>query len=292
MREHVSVIGLGPMGQAMVGALLAAGHPTTVWNRTPARAQDVVAAGAVLAPTVADALDAGELVIVSLTDYQAMCDVLGPAEAALRGRTVVNLSSDSPERTRAAAAWLAERGAELVAGGIMVPAPLVGAAAAFAFYSGPRPAFDAHEKALRVIARPDYRGTDPALAQLYYQALLEIFLTFLGGFAHAAALMAAAGVDAATFLPYAARFTETLPNYLTAAARNFDTGTHPGEQATAIMMGATADHVVAASVEAGVDPTLPQAVQALYQRTIAEGRGQESWTAMFEVMRGLAPAPV
>jgi 3-hydroxyisobutyrate dehydrogenase-like beta-hydroxyacid dehydrogenase len=285
MREHVSVIGLGPMGQAMVGALLAAGHPTTVWNRTAARAQEVVAAGAVLAPTVADALDAGELVVLSLTDYQAMYDVLGRAEAALRGRTVVNLSSDSPERTRAAAGWLAERGAELVAGGIMVPAPLVGSAAAFAFYSGSRPAFDAHEEALRVIARPDYRGTDPALAQLYYQALLEIFLTFLGGFAHAAALMAAAGVDAATFLPYATQFAETLPTYLATPAASFDTGTHPGDQASATMMGATADHVVAASIEAGVDPTLPQAVQALYQRTIAAGHGQESWSAMFEVIK-------
>ena len=30
----VTVIGLGPMGQAMVRTLLAGGHPVTVWNRT------------------------------------------------------------------------------------------------------------------------------------------------------------------------------------------------------------------------------------------------------------------
>ncbi|MFD4375859.1 NAD(P)-binding domain-containing protein, partial [Streptomyces sp. NPDC058527] len=34
----VTVIGLGSMGSALAAAFLAAGHPTTVWNRTPERA--------------------------------------------------------------------------------------------------------------------------------------------------------------------------------------------------------------------------------------------------------------
>jgi 3-hydroxyisobutyrate dehydrogenase-like beta-hydroxyacid dehydrogenase len=84
----VTLIGLGPMGQAMVQSLLAAGHPVTVWNRTPARAEPLVAEGAVLATTPAAAVAANELVILSLTDYQAMYDILGPASDALRGRVV------------------------------------------------------------------------------------------------------------------------------------------------------------------------------------------------------------
>lgn len=285
MREPATVIGLGPMGQAMATSLLAAGHPTTVWNRTAARAGAVVAAGAVLAATPADAVAASELIIVSLTDYRAMHDILEQAQDELAGRVVVNLSSDTPGRTRQAAAWLAERGAELVAGGIMVPAPLVGTEQATAFYSGSAAAFDAHEPALRVIARPDFRGTDHALAQLYYQALLEIFLTYLAAYAHATALLGAAGVDAATFQPYAARFSDTLSYYLEGTARDFDSGSYPGDQATTAMMGATADHIVGASDELGVDPTLPAAVQALYRRSVAAGHGEDGWTAMFEVIK-------
>ena len=41
----VTVIGLGPMGQAMTRTLLTAGHPVTVWNRTAGRADGVVADG-------------------------------------------------------------------------------------------------------------------------------------------------------------------------------------------------------------------------------------------------------
>jgi 3-hydroxyisobutyrate dehydrogenase-like beta-hydroxyacid dehydrogenase len=45
----VTVIGLGLMGRALATAFLRAGHPTTVWNRTPAKAEQLVAQGAKLA---------------------------------------------------------------------------------------------------------------------------------------------------------------------------------------------------------------------------------------------------
>ena len=137
MNAPVTLIGLGPMGQAMVHTLLRAGHPVTVWNRTPSRADDVVAAGATLAATPADALAASELVILSLTDYQAMYDILGPATEALAGRTLVNLSSDSPDRTREGAVWAEKHGARFLTGGVMTPAPMVGTEAAYVYYSGP-----------------------------------------------------------------------------------------------------------------------------------------------------------
>lgn len=281
----VTVIGLGPMGQAMVRAFLANGHPTTVWNRTASRADDLVAEGAFRAATVADAVATNELIILSLTDYQAMYDILGSTGDAIKGRVIVNLSSDTPNRTREAAAWLAERDAELVVGGIMVPAELVGKDAAYVFYSGSRTAFEAHQPTLRVIGRPDYRGEDHALAQLYYQAQLDIFLTSLSAFLHATALVGVAGVSAETFMPYATDLFDTMSSYLTDAAREIDEGRYPGDLASVTMMGATADHIVGASTEAGIEIVLPSAVKAQYDRAIAAGHGADSWTSLIEVIK-------
>ena len=122
----VTVIGLGPMGQAMVRLLMKGGHPVTVWNRTAARADALVAEGATRADSPAGAVAAADLVVLSLTDYQAMDDILGPVGDTggdrLAGKVLVNLSSDTPDRTRAAATWAAERGARLLTGGVMVPA--------------------------------------------------------------------------------------------------------------------------------------------------------------------------
>ncbi|MGW5069171.1 NAD(P)-binding domain-containing protein, partial [Streptomyces cyaneofuscatus] len=97
-KKSVTVIGLGPMGRAMVTTFLDSGHPVTVWNRTRSRADDLVAKGAVLADDPAGAVAAGEIVVLSLTDYDAMYAVLGPATGALAGKTLVNLSSDTPDK--------------------------------------------------------------------------------------------------------------------------------------------------------------------------------------------------
>ena len=54
MTEHktpVTVIGLGAMGSALASALVRAGHPTTVWNRTPRAVE-----GAKVASSVAEAV--------------------------------------------------------------------------------------------------------------------------------------------------------------------------------------------------------------------------------------------
>ncbi|MFE4721824.1 NAD(P)-dependent oxidoreductase, partial [Streptomyces sp. NPDC056728] len=164
----VTVIGLGPMGQAMTRTLLTAGHPVTVWNRTASRADGVVTAGARLASAPGEAVEASDLVILSLTDYQAMYDVLGSATESLAGRTLVNLSSDTPDRTREAATWAAGHDATFLTGGVMVPAPMVGTEAAYVYYSGRGEAMESHLATLTPLGTPKHLGEDPGLAQMMY----------------------------------------------------------------------------------------------------------------------------
>ena len=93
----VAVLGLGPMGAALARALLDAGHPTTVWNRSPERAAPLAADGASVAADPAAAVRTAELVMVCLRDHPAAREVLGTVPPdAFDGRTVVHLSSSTP----------------------------------------------------------------------------------------------------------------------------------------------------------------------------------------------------
>jgi 3-hydroxyisobutyrate dehydrogenase-like beta-hydroxyacid dehydrogenase len=267
------------MGQAMVRALVKAGHEVTVWNRTPSKAEGL---GATVAPTVADALAASDVVFLSLTDYQVMFDLLDGQ--ALDGKTIINLSSDTPATTRRAADWVAQQGATLIVGGVMVPEELVATESAYVFYSGPESVVRQYESTLAVIGRVDFVGEDPALAQLFYQAQLDIYLTSLAAYLHATALIGSAGVAPGKYLPYASEIFDNLSYYLPEAAENIARRQHPGERANIVMMGATADHIVGASTEAKLDLALPQAVKSLYDRAIAAGRGGETWTTLYEVI--------
>ncbi|MEU4764790.1 NAD(P)-binding domain-containing protein [Actinosynnema sp. NPDC023794] len=283
-KTPLTLIGLGPMGQAMVTRFLDAGHPTTVWNRTPSRADAVVAKGAVRAATAADAVAANRLLILSLTDYAAMYEILDGVDLA--GRVVVNLSSETPDKTLKAAAWLAERGAELLVGGVMSNAEMVGDPAVYVFYSGPREVFDRHADTLAVLGRPDYMGEDHTLAQLLYQAQLDVFLTSMTAMLHGIALAKSAGVTAERFAPYLTDNVSTLTMYVAEMAKHVDSGEHPGDLANTAMMGATAAHVLGASEAAGIDAELPRAVKALYDRAIEAGHGKDSFTALINVIRG------
>lgn len=107
----VSVLGLGPMGMPIARTLLAAGMPTTVWNRTAATAQPLAGEGAVLAGSVAEA--ASDVVLSVLPDVPQLRDVLDDAalsafEAA--GAVLVVTSTTGAERVRSLAADLAPRG--------------------------------------------------------------------------------------------------------------------------------------------------------------------------------------
>ncbi|HEX5598299.1 MAG TPA: NAD(P)-dependent oxidoreductase [Micromonosporaceae bacterium] len=97
---RVAWIGLGAMGSRMARRLLDAGHEVSVWNRTPARAEPLVAAGARVAATPADAVGDAEAVLLMLSDPQAIRAVAEGPEGIAAGvrpdTIVIDMSTVGP----------------------------------------------------------------------------------------------------------------------------------------------------------------------------------------------------
>ncbi|MFB6550732.1 NAD(P)-dependent oxidoreductase [Streptomyces sp. NPDC056405] len=280
----VTVIGLGPMGQATAAAYLDRGYEVTLWNRTAARAEALVARGARLADSVEEALRANELVVLSLTDYDAVYAILEQAPQALTGRTVANLTSDTPAKAREAAVWLAERGAVHITGGVQTPPPGIGSADAATYYSGPADAVARHRAALEVLTGIEYLGDDPGLAALYYQIGIDMFWTGLVGYLHGQALAVANGISAEEFLERAVKsmdFTYFLEFY----APRIDAGNHEGDVDNLRMAVASLTHVLHTAEDSGVDVSVPAAVLDLFRRGVAAGRERDSLTSLVEVLK-------
>jgi len=72
---RVAVLGLGTMGAGMARSLLRAGLPVDVWNRTPERAADLAASGAVAHADPAGAVAGAGVVITMLADAAAVRSV-------------------------------------------------------------------------------------------------------------------------------------------------------------------------------------------------------------------------
>jgi 3-hydroxyisobutyrate dehydrogenase len=75
-QRRVAVIGLGIMGSAMARNLVAAGFPTTVWNRSPSAAAPLAELGATAAEGPEDAVREADVVITMLPDGAAVTEVM------------------------------------------------------------------------------------------------------------------------------------------------------------------------------------------------------------------------
>ncbi|MDA5110057.1 NAD(P)-dependent oxidoreductase [Brevibacillus thermoruber] len=97
-------IGLGNMGIPMAGNLLAAGYEVKVWNRTPNKAEPLLARGAALAGSLAELAAECDIVFTMVSDDEAVKAVYTGPEGLLtsgaRGTLAVDMSTVSPETSR------------------------------------------------------------------------------------------------------------------------------------------------------------------------------------------------
>jgi 3-hydroxyisobutyrate dehydrogenase len=118
MSERVGFIGLGIMGRGMAHNLLKAGFEVRVWNRTAARMDALVEAGAAAASSPADVAAGADIIFICVSDTPDVEAVVlgenGVIHAARPGSLVIDTSTISPQAERAIAAWLAEKDVHLL----------------------------------------------------------------------------------------------------------------------------------------------------------------------------------
>lgn len=102
----------------MAANLLKAGHAVTVWNRTAAKAERLVEAGARLAAGPAEVADVADVVMICVSDTPDVeAVVTGPdgiLDGLAAGELIVDHSTISPSATRELAETVAAKGAHWV----------------------------------------------------------------------------------------------------------------------------------------------------------------------------------
>jgi 2-hydroxy-3-oxopropionate reductase len=95
----IGFVGLGLMGKPMALNLLKAGFKLRVWNRTPEKALDVVAAGAVLSSSLSEVANGSSTIITMLEAGAAVTEVIfagGLANSSTSGTLFIDMSSIVP----------------------------------------------------------------------------------------------------------------------------------------------------------------------------------------------------
>jgi 3-hydroxyisobutyrate dehydrogenase-like beta-hydroxyacid dehydrogenase len=115
---NLGFVGLGVMGGEMVNRLLERGHRVTGYNRTRAKAQRLIDRGMRWADSPRAVTEAAEFTFSMVTNSAALAAVTDGPDGIIAGlsagQLLIDMSTVSPEASRALATRVREKGADMV----------------------------------------------------------------------------------------------------------------------------------------------------------------------------------
>ena len=280
MNQRVSVVGLGRMGSALANTLLDGHYKVTVWNRTAAKAEPLVEAGATLAASVNEAIDGSEIIVVCLGNYDDTNQLFSGC-ADLTGKTLIQLTSGTTKEAETMQGWAEGKNALYLDGVIIAYPSGIGNDETLLVVGGGEEAWRNGEHPIMCLGGSSmYVGASLGATIALEEALVTPLLMATMGTIHGAHILEQAGLDVglyAKMLPAVAQIlTDSLHRPAAAIAANDFTDTEAS-------IGAWV---------AGWYPELPpgatdllKPIGELLNQAVAAGFGDEGIAAAIKVLR-------
>ncbi|MCV3736459.1 NAD(P)-dependent oxidoreductase [Rhizobium sp. TRM96647] len=196
----LAFVGLGVMGREMAGHLIAAGYRVRIFDISPEAVGSLSKSGGIASTSVAEAVADAEITISMLPNTPQVEDVVyrdGVLAHMPSGGIFIDMSTISPEATRAMAASLAEKSISMLDG--PVSGGPVGArnAALSIMVGGERSAFERAEAVLKVMGTTITHVGAPGAGQTVKLCNQLVCAVNIQAICEALALGRASGVDLA-----------------------------------------------------------------------------------------------
>jgi 3-hydroxyisobutyrate dehydrogenase-like beta-hydroxyacid dehydrogenase len=276
----VGFIGLGIMGAAIAPNLVTAGHEVTVWNRSPEKADPLVAKGAIRATTPAKA-SAGDAVFTMLSDDAAVEGVAGDILNNLPvGGVHISLSTISVALADKLTEAHAARGQHFVAAPVFGRPPVAAEGKLLIAAAGKPEAIEKAMPLLEVIGQKiEVFGDKPSTANLVKLAGNFLIVSLTETLGEAMALVDTGGASKAQFLDFLTSTLFNAPIYKNYGAMIVNETFDPAGFGAAL---AAKDMRLAGEAAGALGVSLPlnDLLRARLQRLIDGGEGHLDLTAL------------
>ena len=282
----VSVIGLGAMGSGIARSLIEGGCTVSVWNRSRAKVDDLVAVGAIGCNEPREALDANTLVIVCVSDYAVWRHIIQEHSLAshFEDTCIIQLTTGTIDDVQTHASLIHNNGGRLVEGAVMCYPRNLGTDEAALLLSG---APNVVEECTPILSILDENwkslGEDINQPSVLSRSLMSGLTGALMGLVNGAAICRAGGVSLDVFM----KFNEGTNSILLAEQKRLieairDGRTEENEASIkAWREGNQALNSVAASL--GTNLTLQNSIQAVFQEGKRRGLDEHDLSALVDV---------
>jgi 3-hydroxyisobutyrate dehydrogenase-like beta-hydroxyacid dehydrogenase len=286
MDVRISMIGLGRMGSALARGFLRCGATVTVWNRDPAKAEALRGEGAIVARSLAEALQASDLIAVSVLDTAASHALLFSPESAplLRGKAILDFTTSTPAVAREAMQHATETGAQYLDGALMCYPSGVGTPDATILFSGAKTVFDRYEPQLKALGNAMFLGDKVGAAATLDLALLDFYYGATAAMLHGVAMCESENFPLEIYAKALAGFAPIVAQTAELATTMVPARRYAGSEATNDIHAAALALIVRAAKDAKLDP-FPERIMGYFKSALAKGHGPDEIVALVETMR-------
>lgn len=284
MQEKVTVLGLGAMGAVLAHLLVQEKQEVTVWNRTAAKAEQLVKDGANYTNDIHAAVQASPIIIICVLDYKVTYDILRDVD--LQGKTIVQLSTGTPQDAREMAAVMQSRGALYLDGAILATPSQMGQPSTPVFLSGTEKAFKRSEAVLKILAGTlMYMGDAPGAAAAWDLAALSSMFGMMFGFFHGARIIEAEGLQVAALGNMISGISPVLGEMVKSTADDIQQEHFTSPQSSLEICALSFELMMRQAAESSIAAPFPEFALGLFNKARAAGYGDERLAAMMKVLR-------
>jgi 3-hydroxyisobutyrate dehydrogenase-like beta-hydroxyacid dehydrogenase len=279
------------MGTAFAERVLEAGYPLVVHNRTPGKADALVARGATAASSPAELAEAVDVVLTSLADDEALEQVAEEVLAAARpGTVLVDLSTVSPAASARVAALAGEASVDYLRAPVSGNPSVVRAGKLSLIVSGPRETLERVEPVLLAIGPSIHYVGEGEQARVVKLAINLMIAGLAELMSEALVLGEAAGVSREALLEVMGGSAAGAPfvNYKTEPLLRDDFSA----TFTTALMEKDIDLVLDVAAKANVDLPLAGHLKALLRAAVEGGYADDDFMALYLQLRSAASEEV
>jgi 3-hydroxyisobutyrate dehydrogenase-like beta-hydroxyacid dehydrogenase len=284
--QSVTVIGLGGMGSALASALLDAGYPVTVWNRTAAKAAPLVEAGASQAESVSAAIAASPTIITCINSHSDTHAMLAERTDEIAGKQFIELTTGNAEEATALRELAEDNNAECIVGAICSYPSGIGKQGTCILVAGAEEVWRQNEAIIRAMGpASDFIGENVASLAALFAALFLPRQGFMFGMIYGALIAERAGISAEAYFKQVPTSQKVVGDYVKVAAETISSEDFSNRGASLNVYEAAIKDMMDTFEQLKVPADLPKLMHKLVEQGITAGQGDEELPSLIKIFR-------
>ena len=279
----VAILGTGLLGSEVAIRLKDRLFDVIAWNRSPDKARRLATVGIQAAASAAEAIAGADATLLLLADAEAIRSTLfgGDTEAALTGRTIIQMGTIAPDESRALARATQRAGGDYLEAPVLGSLPEARSGKLIVMAGGDLTLYERCLPIFEALSESPQRIGEVGQGAAMKLAMNQLIAGLTASFAYSLGLVRSEGIDVQQFMDllrgsalYAPTFDKKLDKYL---SHDYSQANFPVKH---LLKDMALFRRVAEQTTMDTAPLL--ALEAALARALGNGLGDADYSALYE----------